>query len=72
MPTFSSVQAQENKFAVTTEELAACQDDVVRLCSDAYPDQERILLCMRAKRSQLGAVCQKTFTAGLQTRHMAQ
>lgn len=67
----TSVQAQTvNKFHITPEEQAACQSDATTLCSDVFPDEEALISCMRSNVSNLTPVCRKTFTAGLQRRHM--
>ncbi|MDX7953868.1 hypothetical protein P7D22_22185 [Lichenihabitans sp. Uapishka_5] len=36
---------------------AACYDDVMRLCSAAVPDIDRVTACMQDKRSQVSAPC---------------
>lgn len=67
----TSVQAQvANKFHITPEEQAACQGDATTLCSDAFPDEDALISCMRTNVSNLTPVCRKSFTAGLQRRHM--
>lgn len=67
----TSVQAQEaNKFHITPEEQTACQGDATTLCSDVFPDEDALISCMRSNVSNLTPVCRRTFTAGLQRRHM--
>lgn len=62
--------AAENKYHITPEEQAACQDDATVLCSYAYPDEDKLLECMRKNRSQLSEVCLRAFDAGLRRRHL--
>lgn len=40
---------------------AACQDDALRLCADAIPDESAIIACMRPKRASLAASCRSAF-----------
>ena len=62
--------AAEDKYHITPEEQAACQDDATVLCSYAYPDEDKLLECMRKNRSQLSEVCLRAFDAGLRRRHL--
>lgn len=57
-------------YHLTDVERAACTDDAVRLCSDAYPDQHKVLACMKANRSSLSATCLPVFDAGVKRRHL--
>ena len=59
-----------NKFHITPEEQAACQVDATTLCSYVFPDEDALITCMRANVPKLTPICRKTFTAGLQRRHM--
>jgi hypothetical protein len=43
--------------AYTDEQVSACTPDVMRLCSDAIPDEGRIIKCMVQKRKQISATC---------------
>jgi hypothetical protein len=43
--------------AYTDEQVSACTPDVMRLCSDAIPDEGRITRCMIQKRKQISATC---------------
>lgn len=43
--------------AYTDEQVSACTPDVMRLCSDAVPDQGRITKCMIQKKKQISATC---------------
>jgi hypothetical protein len=38
-----------------------CTPDAMRLCNEFIPDRERIIACMKAKRSQLSAGCLAAF-----------
>ena len=60
----------EDPFHLTEGEKAACTDDAVRLCSSAYPDQHKLLACMKANRTLLSATCQPIFDAGIKRRHL--
>lgn len=67
---FTPASAVVDKFDITADEHAACDDDVMRLCSEAFPDQDKVVACMKAKRAQLTAVCRTTFVAGMKRRHI--
>jgi hypothetical protein len=43
--------------AYTDEQVSACTPDVMRLCSDAIPDESRITKCMIQKTKQISATC---------------
>ena len=43
--------------AYTDEQVSACTPDVMRLCSEAIPDEGRITKCMVQKRAQISATC---------------
>ncbi len=67
----ATAQAQvANKFHITPEERAACQLDATTLCSYVFPDEDALITCMKANVANLTPKCRKTFTAGLQRRHM--
>jgi hypothetical protein len=42
----------------------ACTPDVTRLCSDDVPDLERITVCMKRNRANLGSACGAAMGAG--------
>ena len=48
-------------FAYTDEQVAACTPDVMRLCSDAIPDEGRITKCMIQKKKQISTACMLVF-----------
>jgi hypothetical protein len=51
-------------FAVgTDEQRAACTPDVFRLCSSEIPSVDRIVACLKAKKTSLSAGCQAVFNA---------
>jgi hypothetical protein len=58
-------------FAYTDEQVAACTPDVMRLCSDAIPDQSRIIKCMMQKKKQVSSACITTLKIGTSTSHVA-
>jgi hypothetical protein len=51
-------------FAYTDEQVSACTPDVMRLCSDAIPDEGRITKCMIQKQKQVSATCMMAFKKG--------
>jgi len=63
--------AQTDRLHITPEEHAACDNDAARLCSSAYPDENKLLRCMRSQREQLTPQCSDAFDAGLRKRHLA-
>ena len=62
--------AGDDKYHITPEEQTACQGDATVLCSYTYPDEDKLLDCMRKNRSQLSEVCLRAFDAGLRRRHL--
>ena len=62
--------AQADKFHVTAEEKAACSDDAARFCSNAYPDEDKLLSCMKVNRTALSANCLVAFDTGVKRRHL--
>lgn len=66
-----SAVAQQDKYTITSEERTACQGDATLLCSDAYPDEDRLIVCMRRNRAQLSRVCLRAFDAGMRKRHLS-
>lgn len=59
-----------DKFDITADEHAACDGDVMRLCSASFPDQDLVVACMKAKQAQLSTLCRTTFVAGMKMRHI--
>jgi hypothetical protein len=51
-------------FAYTDEQVSACTPDVMRLCSEAIPDEGRITKCMIKKKKQISAACMMVFKKG--------
>lgn len=58
----------QDKYRVTADEKAACQGDAAKLCSNAYPDEDALLTCMRSNVGRLTEGCRATFVAGLRKR----
>ena len=58
------------KLNITAEEHLACDGDAERLCMSAYPDEMKLLACMKANRLQLTPVCLTAFDAGMKRRHL--
>jgi hypothetical protein len=42
----------------------ACTPDAMRLCSEFIPDVPKITACMRAKHSQISALCRRAMAHG--------
>ena len=59
-----------DKYQVTEEERAACQEDAMLFCSMTYPDEEALLTCMKTVRPKLTQGCRTVFEAGLRRRHI--
>ena len=59
-----------DKYAITPEEHAACDSDVLSLCSYVARDQDSVIACMRAKRDKLSPVCATAFVEGMRRRHL--
>ena len=60
----------DDVYHLTEVEKSACTDDAVRLCSSTYPDQRKLLQCMKSNRLSLSATCLSVFDAGLKRRHL--
>lgn len=65
-----SAFAQADPYRITSAEKAACTSDAVRLCSNAYPDEARLLSCMSQNRASLTTGCAVVFEAGLRRRRL--
>ena len=65
-----SVRSAHDKYHVTEQERAACGGDALRLCSQAYPDEDALIVCMKANRSMLSNACVVAFDAGLRKRRL--
>ena len=55
-------------FRITDAERAACTLDAERLCAAAYPDERKLLLCLKTNKASLSASCLPVFEAGLKRR----
>ena len=60
----------EDKYHVTSQEKAACSSDAIRLCMHTYPDEDRLLVCMKQNRDALSAACRVAFDAGVRRRRL--
>ena len=58
-------------FAYTDEQVRACTPDVMRLCSDAIPDEGRVTKCMVQKKKQISLACLLTFKSVPSTARVA-
>ena len=56
----ASLTLPAQAFEITAEQREACMGDAVRLCGSELPDLDRVLVCMRAKKSQVSAHCKAT------------
>ena len=59
-----------DKYHVTTAERAACSSDALHLCMWSYPDEDKLLSCMKANRPALSSGCRIAFDAGMKRRHL--
>ena len=59
-----------DRFHVTEQEKAACTEDAARLCISAYPDEDKLLSCMKENRASLSPTCLTAFDAGVKRRHL--
>lgn len=62
------VQAQEDPYQITQNEKAACTGDAGKLCADTFPDEHRLLVCMKTNKASLSPTCLRVFSAGLKRR----
>jgi hypothetical protein len=46
----------------TDAEQRACTPDVFRLCSEAIPDEKRIVACLKSKKARLSKACRKVMS----------
>ena len=56
----AAISTRARAFEVTAEQREACMGDAIRLCGSEIPDVDRVLVCMRAKKSQVSAHCRAT------------
>lgn len=59
-----------DKYQISAEEMSACGSDAIELCSSAYPDESKLLSCMKINRVSLSATCRPVFDAGVRRRHL--
>lgn len=57
-------------YKITTKEKAACTTDAIRLCAFTYPDESKLLACMKSNRTSLSPLCLVAFDAGLKRRRL--
>lgn len=62
--------AADDKFHITSAERAACTSDAMHLCMWSYPDEDKLLSCMKANRPALSTGCRVAFDAGVRRRHL--
>ena len=62
--------ASTDKFHVTDAEKAACTSDAVRFCYGTYPDEIKLLSCMKQNRAQLSDSCRVAFDTGVKRRRL--
>lgn len=65
-----TADAAGDKYRLTNAEKAACTEDAMRLCMDAYPDEDKLLSCMKANRAALSETCRGAFDAGVKRRRL--
>lgn len=66
----AAASAAADKYHVTAEEHVACDGDVISLCGTEFPDQDKVIGCMRVKLNRLSAACLTVFKAGMRRRHL--
>ena len=66
----SASVSSADRFHVTEQEKAACTQDAARLCISAYPDEDKLLSCMKENRASLSPACLVAFDAGVKRRHL--
>jgi hypothetical protein len=63
LATLASASAQE-PYRGTAADQQACTDDVMRLCNQFVPDEQRIVACLIQNRRSLGPACRAVFSRG--------
>ena len=69
LPAFAAQDAAD-PYRLTEPEKAACTGDALRLCAETYPDERKLLACLKANRSSLSAECLPVFDAGIKRRRL--
>ena len=64
-----SIAPGVDKFQITAAEMSACGSDAIELCSSAYPDQQKLLYCMKVNRVNLSATCRPGSGPDVAARH---
>ena len=62
------VSAHADEYQITAAEKAACTPDAERLCLATYPDEGKLMTCLKANRKALSPVCVAAFDAGMKRR----
>ncbi len=70
MGAMSTAFASADPYHVTDAEKAACTSDAVRFCYGTYPDEGKLLSCMKQNRSMLSDSCRVAFDAGVKRRRL--
>jgi hypothetical protein len=66
-----AMAAPVDKFNITPQEQAACVEDAISFCSATFPDEDKLLACMKVNREKLSTGCSIAFTTGLRKRHLS-
>src|ERR1700758_1679703 len=61
--------AEEQQYRGTSEQQAACLNDVFHLCWNDIPNVSRIVACLKRERPQLSAGCKAVFNENSATRY---
>ncbi len=69
-PATAFPEGAQDKYHLTTQERAACSSDAIRFCMQTYPDEDRLLACMKQNRDALSATCRVAFDAGVKRRRL--
>ena len=65
-----SASAADGKYHITAEERTACGQDAIELCMSTYPDEDKLLACMKINRVNLSPACKPIFEEGIRRRHL--
>jgi hypothetical protein len=59
-----ALRAEEHSFWWYTKAKVACLPDVMRLCSSAMPDEDKVRDCMKTKQKLVSASCAEFYPGG--------
>ena len=53
----TGAMAKTKPVSLRDQQQAACYDDVMKLCKDAVPDEDKVTACMQNKKSVVSPKC---------------